>query len=554
MARAASTRSRLLPLFVILGLAALALAVIWSYGDAMRQVRTLLSLVLGGLTTFALLVWLAIFAGLPARLRLAVIGATLAVVAGGVGLLRVRGVTGDFVPLLEWRFTGAPSAVAVTPAPAMSAQVATPAITPVEGGVAPAVEPASPGVATEAQPVPVPTPTPARLEPAPRNDWPQFLGPKRDATLPEVRLDPDWEAHPPKEVWRSALGAGWSSFAVAEGLAITQDQQGEQERLVALELATGRVRWTFSSRARYATVIAGEGPRATPSIAGGRVLAVGATGLLTALDLATGALLWQHDIVEASGASQPDWGRSGSPLVLDGRVIVSAGGPRGRSLLAYDVQSGKELWAAGSDAVSYSSPIALTLHGQPQVVSFNAASVSAHQPDTGQVLWEQPFPGGQPNVSVPLALGDDLLVSVGYGVGSKRYRPTRASDGTWSTSLLWESPRLKSKFANLIRHGGFVYGLDDGVLTCLDPADGARRFKAGRYGHGQLLQLGQHLLVQTEDGELVLLDATPAGAHERARFRVFDGKLWNPPAFVSPYLLVRNDREAVLLRLPLAGD
>jgi outer membrane protein assembly factor BamB len=167
------------------------------------------------------------------------------------------------------------------------------------------------------------------------------------------------------------------------------------------------------------------------------------------------------------------------------------------------------------------------------------------------VLWEHPFPGQQPNVAGPVALGDDLLlVSVGYGIGSKAYRLASAGDRLHA-GLAWESPRLKSKFANLIVHAGHVYGLDDGVLTCIDPGSGERLWKAGRYGHGQLLLVAGLLLVQTEAGEIVLLDPRPDAHSELARHTVLDGKTWNPPALAGRVLLVRSDREAAAYELPV---
>jgi outer membrane protein assembly factor BamB len=210
--------------------------------------------------------------------------------------------------------------------------------------------------------------------------------------------------------------------------------------------------------------------------------------------------------VAEAAASMPEWGRSGSPLVLGDRVIVSVGSSSEGSLAAYDARSGARLWSGGSDAASYSSPVRLTLAGREQVVVLNQASVAGHDPETGALLWRTDYPGGQPNVAAPVALeGDRLLVSSGYGVGSKAYRVTAEA----VPALLWETPRLKSKFANLVVHGGYVYGLDDGVLTCLDPASGERRVE-GRPPRARPAPAGGRLLlVQTEDGELVLLEANP---------------------------------------------
>jgi outer membrane protein assembly factor BamB len=247
----------------------------------------------------------------------------------------------------------------------------------------------------------------------------------------------------------------------------------------------------------------------------------------------------------------PEWGKACSPLVVDGRVIVSAGGANGRSLVAYDAASGERVWTAGTGRSSYSSPALMTLGGRPQVVILNSSSVAGHDPASGSLLWEQPFPGQQPNVAVPIPLaGDQVLVSAGYGIGSKAYRVAGNGPGLQAT-LVWESPRLKSKFANMIAHGGSVYGLDDGVLTCINPADGERRWKGGRYGHGQILLVGDLLIVQTEEGEIVLVEATPEAHREITRFAVLDGKTWNPPALAGRVLLVRNDREAAAYELPV---
>jgi outer membrane protein assembly factor BamB len=384
-------------------------------------------------------------------------------------------------------------------------------------------------------------------------DYPQFLGPRRDGTLPDLHLARDFAGHPPRRLWRQRIGAGWSAFAVAGRLAVTQEQRGNEEHVVAYDLATGKPQWSHRDEARYETVIAGVGPRATPTIVDGRVYAMGGTGILNALDLTTGRRLWTHQVVEEAGAKLPDWGKSCSPLVTGGRVIVSAGGADGRSLVAYDAATGAPAWSGGNDRSSYASPVLATIAGRPQILMFNQGSVAAHDPETGAVLWEQAFPSEQPNVAQPVPLpGDRVLLSAGYGIGAKLYRVATKDDGGFESRFVWESPRLKSKFANMVVHGGFVFGLDDGVLTCLDPESGERRWKGGRYGHGQILLVGDLLLVQTEEGEVALVEAVPESHREIARFRILDGKTWNTPALAGSVLLVRNDQEAAAYELALA--
>jgi outer membrane protein assembly factor BamB len=295
---------------------------------------------------------------------------------------------------------------------------------------------------------------------------------------------------------------------------------------------------------RYISGLAGDGPRSTPTIDGAQVFALGARGTLSAHDLQSGRRLWLKDVLAENDAEAPRWGVAGSPLVRGGHVIVNAGGPAGRSLVAYRRDSGERAWSGGDDPASYSSPFVARLLGREQVVIWNANSIAGHDPGTGTVLWRQPWTSQGEKVSKPVTLGDDgFVVSAGYGVGAKRFRLS-ASGGVIQSRLVWESLRLKAKFTNVVMHEGNLYGLDDGVLACVDPETGERRWRAGRYGHGQVILVGRQLLVMAESGELVLVEPTPDSHVERARFPVLDGKTWNPPALAGDLLIVRNDKEA----------
>jgi outer membrane protein assembly factor BamB len=525
------------PAVAIVVLLAAWLARTWLAPDVMRQERNIQTLIGAGSAVILLLFWLVAMSGLSRRLRFGVLALVLVPIAALASLLRIRGVSGDLVPILDWRWPPreAPAAPAM-PSPEPSAALPSPMPAP-----------AADATATADVPETVATPPPRRP-----GDYPQFLGPHRDGTLRGLRLARDWSARPPRKLWRRRIGEGWSGFAVVGERAVTQEQRGAEERVTAYDLRTGRALWTHADAARYDELIAGVGPRATPAIAEGRVFTMGATGLLNALDLATGRALWTRPAVEENGGQIPQWGKSGSPLVVGSRVVVSAGGPDGHSLVAYDAATGAVAWRGGSDRSSYSSPFLARLGGRAVLVVLNDATLAGHDPETGAVLFEHAWPAGQPSVAVPALIGGDrLLVSAGYGVGSKAYRVAALADGSLQATMEWESPRLKSKFANLVVHRGLVFGLDDGVLTCLDPATGERRWKGGRYGHGQLLLVDDLLLVQTEEGEVRLLEPGPEGAPEHARFPALDGKTWNPPALAGSILLVRNDREAAAYDLPV---
>ncbi|HJT34298.1 MAG TPA: PQQ-binding-like beta-propeller repeat protein [Pirellulales bacterium] len=370
-----------------------------------------------------------------------------------------------------------------------------------------------------------------------------------------MRLARDWSARPPRLIWRVSIGQGWGGFAVADGLAFTQEQRGDLEAVVCYELATGRQRWIHTDAVCFRSPTAGDGPRATPAIGGADVYTLGATGILNCLDVRTGRRRWSVDVLADNRAGNLFHGLSGSPLVVGEAVLVSAGGAHGRSLAAYDRRTGSRLWSGGDDAAGYGSPLLCRVAGQRQIVILNRPGLTAHDPRTGKVLWSFPWSNVQEtNCSQPVPLGvDRVLVSTGYGKGSGLLAVRRTND-QWSAEAIWTSPGLKCKFCSAVVRAGFAYGLDDGVLACLDLVDGRRRWRAGRYGHGQLLLVDDLLLIQAESGEVVLVKATPDEHRELARFAALEGKTWNYPALAGTLLLVRNDHEAACYELPLQQD
>ncbi len=497
------------------GVAVLLLAWLWLLSNQIRQMQMIYTYAIALVGGSALVVWWGVAGARGRRTR----WLPLVVLAGAAALFlaafRVKGITGDWLPVIEPRFASrAGASVAAT-----------------------SNEPAAD------------LPSPAAADAA--VSFPRFLGPRGDSTLPDLLLARDWTARPPRLLWQRAIGAGWSGFAIAGGRAVTLEQRGEMETAAAYDLATGDELWSHGDRAFFTNAMAGPGPRATPTLSGARVFTFGSTGLLTAYDLESGRRLWQHDVPGDHGAPIPEHGMTGSPLAVDGLVVVSAGGPSGHSLVAYREDSGELAWRGGDDGAGYGSPALVTLAGRRQIVVFNRASVAGHDPSDGAVIWTHAWPDNWPNVASPVVVDTDrVLFSTGYGIGSKLFRIV-ADGEKQRAELLWETPRLKSKFANLAVHDGFVYGLDDGVLTCLDPADGSRRWKGGRYGHGNLLLVGDLLLVQSERGEMALVEATAEEHREVASFMALAGKAWNPFALAGDRLLVRNDAEAALWQLPL---
>jgi len=383
-------------------------------------------------------------------------------------------------------------------------------------------------------------------------EWPGFRGPARDAVVPGVTLAEDWTARPPRELWRIDVGPGWSSFAVAGRRLFTQEQRGESEAIVAYDADTGAQLWAHEYPSRFFEAMGGVGPRATPTLAGGMLFALGAEGLLHRLDPATGEVVWQADLRSDAGREPPTWGFSSSPLVVDGLVIVHAGGDGDRGILAYGVDDGRLRWGAPSGGHSYSSPQLVNVAGRRAVAQVSDAGVDLIEPADGSRWWRYDWPHDSYRVLQPLVLGESTLLVTTDFSGTRRLDLERRGDDL-AADERWTSRAMKSGFNDYVAHEGFLYGFDPNILACVDLETGERAWKGGRYGNGQLLLLpdADQLLVLAETGDVVLLRTDPERLHELARLAVLHGKTWNHPVLVGDRLYVRNAEQAVALAMPL---
>jgi len=402
-------------------------------------------------------------------------------------------------------------------------------------------------------------------------DYPRFLGNGYWAEVSGVALETDWETHPPRELWRKKIGAGWSSFSIVGKYAVTQEQRGENELVTCYEVETGEIVWTHSDPVRWDPSGAGAlgyvGPRATPTIHEGKVFAQGATGIFNCLDARTGELLWAHNILKKHGAVNVTWGKACSPLIVDDMVVVSVGGTADQSLVAYEINSGEVVWASGEYQSSYASPILTEFAGVRQVVSVDEGFVTSRRADNGEPLWEYEWPstsGGAAACSQPVPLpGNQLFLSKGYGHGSALLQISEDSQSGWQAVPAWqggrqygEKPVLKTKMGNVVIRDGYIYGIDDVNLQCIELKTGKKMWKKRRrpkFGHGQIMLVGETLLILSEVGEVILVDPSPDKYRELTSVRVFDDRqiTWNNPAFSAPYLLVRNAEEVACYELPL---
>ncbi|QDU47666.1 outer membrane biogenesis protein BamB [Symmachiella dynata] len=386
-------------------------------------------------------------------------------------------------------------------------------------------------------------------------DFPQFLGPDRNGVITGVDLARDWEANPPQLLWRKPVGYGWSGFSIVGDYALTQEQRNERECVVCYDINTGDEIWVHSDDAFYDSTLGGPGPRGTPTVRDNRVYTWGATGVLDCLDGSTGEAIWSKNVLQEADANNLTYGISSSPLVTDTLVMIGLTGGEHPALVGYDRETGEQVFAAGEWKTSYSSPILVNVDGVPQVLNFTRNGLLSHDPETGQVLWQHKFGNDQGiNASQPLMVpgrDDQIFLSSGYGVGSELIT-VKQTDGKWNITSEWTSRRMATKFTTAVIDGDHVYGLDNGIFACISLKTGKHVWKKGRYGHGQILQVGDLILVQTEKGPVVLVDPDPEKLIELGRIPALSSKTWNTLAYAHGKLLVRNDLEAVCYELPLA--
>ena len=419
-------------------------------------------------------------------------------------------------------------------------------------------------------------------------DYPKFLGPNGNATVDSVVLE-KWKLNRPQYVWKQPIGDGWSGFAVVNGNAVTQEQRSDEECVVCYEVETGNVQWSYSVTRRHEdlTGMGKPGPRATPTIHEGNVYAVSATGVLDCLSGNDGTKIWSVDVPEMVGIGQKysvnstgnkyseetstlAWGRAHSPLIYKDLVIVPGGSlpptdenfeanqTKAATLLAFDKRTGELAWRGGSRMIAYGSPIVTTLLGQEQIVLVAEDHAVGHHAETGEELWAFARPGQSnmaANCSQVTPISDSqLLFSKGYGLGGELVEVKRDGwSGKYSVESIKKDSRiLKTKLTSPVIYEGHLYSLSDGFLECVAIEGLERKWKKrGRFGNGQLLLVGDKLLVHSEVGVLYLLEANPNVYQEIGKIKTIEGVCWNTLSLYKDLLLVRSELEAACIKLPI---
>ena len=299
--------------------------------------------------------------------------------------------------------------------------------------------------------------------------WTDFRGPKRDGVYDEIDILTTWPAQGLPQLWKQPVGGGYASFVAAGGRAFTIEQRRNQEVVAAYDLETGRELWTNSWDADFRESMGGDGPRATPTWHEGRLYALGALGELRCLDARSGKLVWNRNILSDAQTGNVQWGMSAAPLVVDDKVIVLPGGRPGKSVVAYNKDTGSPVWQALDDKQAYTSPALVTLAGQRQILMVSAQRVAGLSTEDGKVLWDYPWVTSYDvNSAQPLVIGENrVFISAGYGHGAALIEVTRSSD-SFTAKLVWQNVNMKNKFNSSVYYQGHIYGLDEAILSCID--------------------------------------------------------------------------------------
>lgn len=368
--------------------------------------------------------------------------------------------------------------------------------------------------------------------------WTQWGGPNRDFRSPATGLADEWPEGGPTKMWERSLGPGYSSLIVEGERVYTQYRDGDEEVVVALAAPTGATLWEHRQRTRE-----GEGPNATPVIAGERLYALGFNGQLSALDTSSGRPVWSHDLVTKYDASRPMFGFAASPLVLGTTLIVAVGG-KSIGVAAFTLDEGKLLWRAHDFEEIYASPILIDVQGETQVAVLTPDRIVGLDPATGAQLWSEPIvnEGGQ-NIATPV-LGPDGLLCVTSGTqGSVGLRLSRV-DGRTHVERAWASDQQIAQ-TSVVRVGDQFLGstgYDTNLVTALDARTGAVAWQHEGFSVTNLVAADGKLVLLDYEGVLALATASATGLRVHSRATVLGPQSFTPPTVSGARLYLRNQK------------
>jgi outer membrane protein assembly factor BamB len=404
----------------------------------------------------------------------------------------------------------------------------------------------------------------AGLSASPATDWPQYRGPSANGITSE-KISTRWPASGPRQVWKAPMNAGFSTFAVAGGKAVTLVSRDvdnvKNEVCIALDADTGRELWAAPlGFAKYdgggdtgaSGNSGGDGPRSTPAIDGDRIYVLTAPLVLFCLNAQDGKVVWKKDLVKEHSARNIRWQNAASPL-LEGNLVFVCSGGANQSLLCFHKATGALVWKGQSDAMTHATPVAATIHGHRQVIYFTQSGLVSVVPGTGQVLWRYSFPYQTSTAASPVVGDDTVFCSAGYGVGAAAVKITKEGNAFKATQL-WRKPnQLINHWSSSVYHDGHLYGLfgfkqwEKVPLKCVELATGEEKWSKDGFGQGGTILVDGSLVTLAENGDLVVVQASPQSYNETARTKAVAGKCWNNVAVANGRIYARSTKEGVCL-------
>jgi outer membrane protein assembly factor BamB len=394
-------------------------------------------------------------------------------------------------------------------------------------------------------------------------DWPQYRGPNHDGKTPEA-IRTDWPAAGPKVLWKAHLGDGsFGTFAVAGNNALVLTSRGREEGLLCLDANSGQQKWYTPLGRTIEDRQGGDGPRTTPTVVGDKVYALGTYFNLVCLGVADGKQVWAHDLAKEFNAQNDtngivQWGNAGSPIVEGDLVMVAGGGGQGQAFLAFDKASGKLVWKSGTERITHATGTPATIHGVRQVVFFVQSGLVSVDAKSGRELWRYKFPFNVSTASAPVVggeNGDIVYCSAAYNMGSGACRVTKSGD-SFDAKEIW---RLKGNenanhWTTPVCHEGYLYGLyghrgkGQAKLECRELASGKVMWSEPAVASGGATTMAAgKLIVQHEDGKLVIVETNPAGYKKLAEAQPLKGKAWSMAVVSNGRMFVRTDKDAACL-------
>lgn len=375
--------------------------------------------------------------------------------------------------------------------------------------------------------------------------WPQWRGPNRDGISAETGLLKIWPENGPNVLWRIPLGEGYSGIAVAQEYAYTMFAAGDDEFVVCLDATSGIEHWRFRTDSRF-TESHGNGPRSTPTVDNDRLYVVSAKGNLYALNTKDGKKIWECNLQEEFGSSLPSWGFAGSVLIEEDLLLLAIGDQEGKSLAAFNKYNGTLQWTAYTDALSYSSPIAVTFNKQRQIIFLTANNIVSVAPESGQIYWTHQW-SDTINITTPMFIPPDkIFISSAYDKGATLLK-MRVTDKTIEIDEIWMNRVMKNWFNSSVLHDNFLYGFDNAIFKCIAADSGQEQWKTRGFERGSVILADGHLIALGENGKLVLVEASAEAYREKSSVQILEGKCWTPPTLSGGKLYLRNEKEMLCL-------